>query len=79
LIRIGWATLIMAVVSVDPIASDLAADRLRIRWLVRAYENAVLGVYSISAKLRRFLRASKLPRQTSYFPLNLLRRALLDA
>jgi hypothetical protein len=34
-----------------PIASDLAADHLRINWLARAYENGVLSVYSISAKI----------------------------
>jgi hypothetical protein len=44
--------LIMAVVSLDPIASDLAADRLRINWLGRAYESGVLSVYSISAKIQ---------------------------
>jgi hypothetical protein len=56
--------LIMAVVSIDPITSDLAADRLRISWLARAYESGVLSVYSISAKLRRLIRTSKLLRQT---------------
>ena len=45
--------LIMAIVPIDPIASNFAANYWRINLIAKAYVNWWLGVYAVSAKLKK--------------------------